>query len=143
MPEGRVTAELRAQAAARARHACECCRTPEICSPGAFTVDHIKPKSALGTSELANLAWACAGCNAAKHVRQKATDPKSAEAVPLFHPRRQRWEAHFVWSADGLQILGLTATGRATVEALEMNRPSLMHLRELLNDTGRHPRFEV
>ena len=35
--------------------------------------------------------------------------------VWLFNPRTQTWFEHFHWSTDGLQILGLTPIGHATV----------------------------
>jgi hypothetical protein len=36
-------------------------------------------------------------------------------------------------------ILSHTATGRATVEALLMNRPELVNLRRILHLSGEHP----
>ncbi|MGH9799242.1 MAG: hypothetical protein ACRD82_02675 [Blastocatellia bacterium] len=59
--------------------------------------------------------------------------------VPLFNPRRQMWLAHFEWSGDFLLIVGHTATGRATVETLQMNRPELIKLRQVLLPNGEHP----
>jgi len=49
----------------------------------------------------------------------------------LFSPRRDRWSAHFRWSDDGLQIVGLTAIGRATVQRLAMNSPRQLAARAL------------
>jgi hypothetical protein len=57
----------------------------------------------------------------------------------LFNPRRDRWYDHFIWSVDQLYIVGLTATGRATVEALAMNRERVIHIRAADRDVGRHP----
>jgi hypothetical protein len=37
------------------------------------------------------------------------------------------------------QILGLTAIGRATVEALQLNRAALVNLRRVLVKAGEHP----
>lgn len=37
------------------------------------------------------------------------------------------------------QIIGLTPTGRATVEALRLNRPEVVNLRRLLFAHGEHP----
>jgi hypothetical protein len=39
----------------------------------------------------------------------------------LFNPRTQRWPEHFAWSTDGLRVVGLTPTGRATVAALRLD----------------------
>jgi hypothetical protein len=41
--------------------------------------------------------------------------------VPLFNPRQQKWSEHFIWSADGIKIIGITPTGRATCERLDLN----------------------
>lgn len=35
----------------------------------------------------------------------------------------QLWSEHFSWSAEGNRILGLSTIGRATVIALNLNRP--------------------
>jgi hypothetical protein len=59
--------------------------------------------------------------------------------VPLYHPRRHRWEDHFGWSEDFTRIIGLTPTGRATVEALLLNRSGVVNLRRLLYQHGAHP----
>jgi hypothetical protein len=36
-------------------------------------------------------------------------------------------------------IIGLTATGRAIVEALHLNRSELLNLRRMLRAVGEHP----
>jgi len=36
-------------------------------------------------------------------------------------------------------IIGLTPSGRATVEALDLNRSSLINLRRVLRASGEHP----
>ncbi|PYI82094.1 MAG: hypothetical protein DME26_18690 [Verrucomicrobia bacterium] len=59
--------------------------------------------------------------------------------MPLFHPRRMQWSDHFAWSPDGRRVIGLTATGRATVALLRLNRPGLVALREMLTLAGQHP----
>lgn len=89
-----------------------------------------------------NLALACQGCNSYKHIRIEAQDPVNEELVPLFHPRNQRWSEHFAWDHGCLHIVGLTATGRATVKALRLNRDSLVNLRRVLYTLGEHPPLE-
>jgi hypothetical protein len=59
--------------------------------------------------------------------------------VDLFRPRTQRWQEHFCWDARFERVIGLTATGRATVEALQLKRPELVNLRRLLYAAGEHP----
>jgi len=60
----------------------------------------------------------------------------------LFHPRRQRWSRHFTWSTDGIRIVGVTATGQATVAALRMNNELIVALRELWAALRLHPMKE-
>jgi len=54
--------------------------------------------------------------------------------VALFNPRRESWNDHFVWR--GVRIEGITATGRATIQALAMNDPRRLDLRTELLDSG-------
>jgi hypothetical protein len=89
-----------------------------------------------------NLALACMGCNAFKFNRTRATDPASGKRVSLFHPRRQRWIDHFAWSADALFVVGRTATGRATVLALRLNRDGVVNKRRVLILADEHPPLE-
>ncbi|PYS53428.1 MAG: HNH endonuclease, partial [Acidobacteria bacterium] len=84
----------------------------------------------------------CQGCNGHKYTKQQVTDPITGLVVPLFHPRRDRWNEHFAWSVDTTVIVGLTPTGRATVEALHLNRIELANLREVLYDAQEHPPTE-
>ena len=84
-------------------------------------VEHIIPRAKGGGDDESNLWLSCPICNRYKSDRTHATDPESKVKVPLFHPRRQRWSEHFPWSTDGLRILGLTPTGRATVAALHLD----------------------
>jgi hypothetical protein len=59
--------------------------------------------------------------------------------VPLFHPRQQKWTDHFGWTADGAALEGKSPTGRATVVALQLNRPGLKNLRRLMVLADLHP----
>lgn len=86
-----------------------------------------------------NLAYSCQGCNNHKYIKTDGLDPVSGEVTPLFHPRRQRWRDHFIWSHGFTRIVGLTPTGRATVESLRLNRESLVNLRRVLYEHGQHP----
>src|SRR5205809_1089366 len=112
----------RARVRKRARGRCEYCGYPELICSASFHCDHFVPRSKGGDNSLTNLVWGCPNCNASKHSRVAARDPATHRVVPLFYPRRQRWKDHFRWTADGLIIEGVTATGRATVSALKMNR---------------------
>ena len=125
--------------ARRARRRCEYCRSPAAFAHQSFSLEHIRPRSRKGKRSSGNLAWSCQGCNNHKYNRIKARDPVSGRHVLLFHPRRQRWSDHFAWSDNGTLILGLTRIGRATVEALQLNRIALVNLRRVLVAAREHP----
>jgi hypothetical protein len=46
---------------------------------------------------------------------------------------------HFTWSNDFTIVIGLSATGRATIAALQLNRPGLVNLRRALYTIKEHP----
>jgi hypothetical protein len=104
-----------------------------------FALEHFIPRSQGGTTSLDNLALACQGCNNHKYNKIQSGDPVTNQLVELFHPRTQRWQDHFTWDERFERIIGLTATGRAMVEALQLNRPELINLRQLLYAAGEHP----
>jgi len=93
-----------------------------------FHIEHIVPKSRGGDDLLDNLAWACPGCNLRKSDRIDAIDPESGAIVKLFHPRSQAWAEHFSW--DDYHVVGLSATGRATMVALEFNAERRIRIRQ-------------
>ncbi|MDX2239899.1 MAG: hypothetical protein NW224_04365 [Leptolyngbyaceae cyanobacterium bins.302] len=66
-------------------------------------------------------------------------DPVTEQKVPLFHPRQQQWQEHFTWNSGFTLVVGLTPTGRATVEELQINRIGLVNLRRALFAFGQHP----
>jgi hypothetical protein len=139
MPRETVTAALRRQVRERAQGLCEYCHFPAHFTNAAFHCDHIQPRKSGGEAIFENLAWACPWCNASKSIRTRARDSQTNRLVSLFNPRRQRWSQHFAWSEDTLLIIGRTAVGRATVEALQLNRTELFNLRRVLQAAGEHP----
>ncbi len=142
MSRTRIPPALRQLVAERSRHRCSYCLTPEDIVGAQFTVDHIIPESLGGATMPDNLCLACWGCNLIKHDRIAALDPETGETARLFHPQKQDWHTHFVWEADGLLIAGLTPTGRATVNALKLNRAPLVNARRLWIEAGWHPPVE-
>jgi hypothetical protein len=73
-----------------------------------------------------------------------ALDPETQQEVALFNPRLDRWSDHFIWSADGLRIIGVTMVGRATVSRLDMNddgrsTPFIQMSRQIWMRMGLHP----
>lgn len=66
-------------------------------------------------------------------------DPGSGENVSLFNPRTQDWSDHFEWVDDGVQVLGKTPTGRATIERMKMNIERVVTSRQIWVKAGAHP----
>lgn len=132
-----IPARLRRAVIRRARVRCEYCRLAQLGQAATFHIDHIVPRAAGGRTMLENLALACVTCSLRKGMRQRAIDPQTGEEVPLFHPRQQDWPEHFRW--EGVSVVGVTAAGRATVEALGMNRDVMLRIRTEERLLGRNP----
>ncbi len=139
MPPERIVLSLRRRIHERAKGFCEYCRAPDSFATSPFHCEHIIPQKLGGKNALDNLAWACPRCNFHKHVKTHARDSRTGQRVPLFNPRLQNWNRHFMWSEDFLHIIGRTRTGRATVETLNMNLPQRVNLRKALLSLGEHP----
>ncbi len=123
----------------QAKYLCEYCQTNERWQYVRFTIDHVVPLSEGGTDALDNLALACFHCNRRKSNNVTATDPLTGKEVRIFNPRTHRWSEHFEWSADGLHVIARTATGRATIELLQINRARVQQIRRADIEAGRHP----
>jgi hypothetical protein len=102
-------------------------------------IEHLQPRSRGGSTVEENLWLACRLCNGFKADQTDGVDPESQEVVPLFDPRRQNWWSHFRWSDDGTEIIGVTAIGRATVAALQLNTLQQMKMRRRWASVGWHP----
>ena len=135
----RVSVKHKKAVIRRANNCCEYCRSQARFATQPFSVEHIIPVSKSGKNTLENLALACQGCNNYKYNKTEALDVVSAKLAPLFHPRQHIWHHHFGWDEDFSLIIGLTATGRATVEALKLNRKTLINLRQILYKVDEHP----
>jgi len=72
-----------------------------------------------------------------KGARQVVPDMTTGESVRIFNPRQQRWQEHFAW--EGVAVVGLTAIGRATIQALDLNRAIMLAIRTEEELLGRHP----
>jgi hypothetical protein len=132
-----IPASLRREIRERAEDRCEYCGLAAAAQEAAFHVDHIIPVAAGGVTELDNLALACVSCSLRKGARLEALDPQSGKMAALFHPRLDSWRLHFRW--DGERVIGLSPTGRASVAALNMNRPLVLAIRREETIRGRHP----
>ena len=134
--------ELKQSVYNRANGLCEYCKSPEKYSTDSFCMEHIFPQCRGGETTAENLALSCMGCNNHKYVKTEGKDPFTGETVKLYHPRKHNWTEHFVWADNATIIFGVSATGRATVAELQLNRQRLINLRKLLFDSGEHPPIE-
>lgn len=140
-----ISDELKQAIRERAKYVCEYCHSPERLSANRFTVDHVIPKSLGGSDELDNLALACRRCNERRYNFVAGIDPDTQEIVPIFNPRKQKWEEHFVWLNQGVVIEGTTPIGRATCLRLDLNdtrypeNDSIRETRQFWIKTGLHP----
>jgi HNH endonuclease len=128
----------------RAQFQCEYCHYLELLSSAPLSIDHIQPQSLGGNDELNNLALACRRCNERRYNFTTGIDPETEMEVALFNPRQQQWSDHFIWSADALQIVGKTSTGRATCNRLDLNderreEPFIQNARQQWAAGGLHP----
>jgi 5-methylcytosine-specific restriction endonuclease McrA len=129
-----VTAATRAHVRERAAYRCEYCRLHQDDSPlASLHIEHIRPRKHGGTDDETNLCLACIDCNLRKGSNLTGIDPLTDAVTELFHPRQQRWEDHF--AAEGIHLIGRTATGRTTIEVLDMNSDERLNLRAV-NGTG-------
>ncbi|MBU1660294.1 MAG: HNH endonuclease [Chloroflexi bacterium] len=133
----RIPTKLRQLVVRRATNRCEYCGLSQEGQEATFHIDHVIPYTAAGETVVENLALACVSCSLRKSARQIAIDPKSGKEAAPYHPRRDSWHEHFQW--DGDYLVGLTATGRATVKALNMNRRLILAIRGEEARIGRHP----
>ena len=128
----RITVAPRTKVFSIAGGICEYCQTDSEFSDSPFEVEHIIPVVKRGSSNPENLALACHGSNLRKSIKTEGYDVITDAIVALFHPRRNEWNDHFMWSEDRTLIVGLTPVGRATVDMLDLNRKGLVNQRRLL-----------
>jgi hypothetical protein len=123
-----MDAKARSSVRERAAHKCEYCGLPQHLVPLVpFHIEHIISKQHGGTDAPENLALACYHCNLHKGPNLSGIDSETGQIAALFNPRRDVWDDHF--SFQGVVLVGLTPSGRATVRVLNMNAPSRLELR--------------
>jgi hypothetical protein len=132
-----IPTHLQRWVAQRAGGRCEYCGLSQEGQEARFHIDHVTPVVSGGLAVEENLALACVSCSLRKAAKQTALDPATGSETPLFNPRTDLWKEHFCW--DGVRVLGLTPTGRATVDALKLNRPLILAIRGEETLRGRHP----
>jgi HNH endonuclease len=130
---------IRREVRQRAGDRCEYCLSHQNYVMGRLQIDHLNPVAKGGLDTADNLCLACELCNQYKWTKTEGIDPQSGETVPLYNPRQQRWIEHFAWSANGIEIMGLTACGRATALALKLNNGLAATVRRNWVQAGWHP----
>jgi hypothetical protein len=110
-------------------------------------LDRILPKSRGGSDGDQNLALDCHRCNERHYNFTTGIDPDTQKVVQLFNPREDRWSEHFIWTVDGLRILGSTSVGRATDIRLDLNddvhdEGAILNARWIWAQGGWHPPVE-
>jgi HNH endonuclease len=113
----------------RAKYLCEYCHASEQWQYVPFTVDHVIPLNKGSVNSIENFALACFHCNRQKSDKVIVIEEATGAEVVLFNPRIDFWEEHFIWSANALRIIALTATGRVTVAILAFNRERIINIR--------------
>jgi len=129
-----VSDSLRAQIRQRAGARCEYCRLPESAGSYPFHIEHIIARKHDGSSEPDNLAWSCFLCNVAKGSDIASYDRETGELTPLYNPRLEDWDEHFVM-VEG-EIVGTTPVGRVTAKLLRLNSPDQLTFRKVLIRSG-------
>jgi hypothetical protein len=107
---------------------------------GAFflhEVDHVIATQHGGSTELANLAFACLQCNRLKGPNIASMDRETNRVVPLFNPRTDGWAEHF--RCVGGRILPVTPSARATAALLNFSDPDREETRAKLAQVGQYP----
>ena len=118
----------------RAGNCCEYCRLPQEAVDATFHIEHVIALQHGGTDDPSNLALACDRCNLYKGPNLTSIDPETSAIVPLFHPRKDNWNAHFAF--HGPRIIGLSPRGRATIQLLNINTTRRVQLRVELKAIG-------
>lgn len=134
-----ISKRLRERIRKQADDRCGYCLSPQRLVLGQLEIEHLLPRALGGKDDEDNLWLACRMCNGYKGKQIKAIDPQTDQPAALFNPRKQKWSEHFQWSEDGSMIIGLTPSGRATIEALQLNNPLALTVRLEWVSAGWHP----
>ena len=137
MTSSLIPAELRRLVIERASGHCEYCLIHQDVSIYSHEVDHIIALKHAGQTRADNLALSCLSCNRYKGSDLATIGPINDETVPLFNPRRQVWDEHFL--LNDARIEGITQIGQATSRLLKLNAPNRILERQVLINQRRYP----
>ena len=133
----RPSAQLRRRVVDRAGSRCEYCLIHQDQAASGHQTDHVISEKHGGATTSENLALSCTLCNRRKGSDISSIDPETGQIAPLFNPRTQPWSEHF--AIEGARIAGVTPSGRATVEILQLNAFERLIERSGLMSAGRYP----
>ncbi len=133
-----ISEGLRQQIVLAADYRCEYCKSSSQITGIPLVIDHVLPRSLGGDDGSRNLAAACYRCNLIKGPKVDGDDVETGQPVSLFNPRIQVWGEHFAWTDGGRTMVGLTAIGRVTVVALQLNNDNLVMARSFWMAAGWH-----
>ncbi len=135
MSHTHISATLRRKVLERAGGRCEYCGLPVRFSFAAHQIDHVIPEKHGGETVADNLALSCILCNKYKGSDLASIDPKTGMITPLYNPRTQQWQLHFLLNENGF-LVSETAEGRATIRLLQFNRAERIEERRLMRVAG-------
>jgi hypothetical protein len=115
-----IPRELRERVFQRDNGRCRYCGLAQVGQGSMFHINHVIPRSRGGATVEQNLVLQCPWCSLHKSNKLQSVDPQSGELIQLFHPMNDDWSKHFQLGSDGTCV-GTSPTGRATVDALQMN----------------------
>ncbi len=133
-----ISAKLRQKIVELAKNRCGYCLGEQRYIFAPLELDHLLPTAKGGSDGEENLWLACPLCNRYKGINTDGIDPLTRRKVSLFNPRKQDWKKHFSVT-DGINIVGRTASGRATVIALQMNNRFAIAVRQAWVVDGWYP----
>ncbi len=122
----------------RALWRCEYCLLAQDDAGLPHEIDHVISRKHGGTGDPENLALACYLCNRYKGSDIASIHPVTGELVRLFHPRQDRWLAHF--RIVGPILEPLTSIGAGTSNLLRLNVTDRVVERQLLQSLSRYPK---
>ncbi len=130
-----IPLELRRLVIERALACCEYCLLHQDYIQFSHQIDHIIAIKHGGLTVPENLALACLECNLNKG--SDLATLLTGNLVALFNPRQQSWREHFTFDQE--TVIGLTQTGLATINLLQINASERRAERRGLIALGLYP----
>jgi HNH endonuclease len=134
-----ISNALKVKIRRQAKFRCGYCLRSEVLIGMPMEFEHILPVAFGGKTIEENLGLSCRRCNEFKGTQTHAINAETSEKVQIYNPRTQIWNEHFCWNDEGTKIIGITAIGRGTVNALKLNEEIIVITRSLWVSVGWFP----